>query len=375
MDPQAQFCPNSACSASGQLGLDNIRIHCRADQRYYCTRCQTRFAATAGTMFFGLHHAPALVVLVVTLLAHGCPIQAIVAAFGLDERTVAAWLKGAGEHCQRVHDHVVLGTPQDLGQVQADELRVRLQRGVGWLASAIAVPTRLWLGGGVSPRRDSHLVMDLAQQVRACARCRPLLIVFDGFVAYIGAFQSVFRSPVPTGQPGRPPLVAWPDVALGQVIKHVVQRRVRRLERRVVQGSQTLVDGLLATTQAGGVLNTAYIERLNGMFRAAFAPLVRRTRAAARTTALLTAGMYLVGSVYNFCRPHDSLAIELALPHGRRWLRRTPAIAAGLTDHVWSVPELLNFKVPPLPYQPPKRRGRPTQAMAYARSLFAEPPR
>ena len=215
MDPHAQFCPNSACRASGKVGAGNIRIHCRADGRYYCTLCRTRFSQTAGTMFFGLHHAQSMVVLVVTLLAHGCPIQAIVAAFGVDERTVATWLTRAGEQCQRAHEHLVLDTPQDLGQVQADELRVRMQRGVGWLASAIAVPTRLWLGGGVSRRRDTDLVTSMAQQVRTCALCRPVLIVFDGFGAYVAAFQAVLRSPQPTGQRGRPPLVAWSDVALG----------------------------------------------------------------------------------------------------------------------------------------------------------------
>jgi transposase-like protein len=375
MDPHTQFCPNSACSASGQVGAGNIRIHCRADGRYYCNVCQTRFSQSAGTMFFGLHHAQSLVVVVVTLVAHGCPIQAIVVAFGLDERTVGAWLKRAGQQCQRVHEHLVLGTPQDLGQVQADELRVRLQRGIGWLASAMAVPTRLWLGGVVSPKRDSALVSALALQVRACALCRPLLIVFDGFVAYIAAFQHAFRSPLPTGQRGRPPLVAWPDLALGQVVKQAVQRRVTSVERRLVQGTPALLARLLTTTQDGGVLNTAYIERLNAMFRAAFAPLVRRTRAAARTTALLTAGMYLVGCVYNFCHAHESLAVELVLPHGRRWLRRSPAIAAGLTDHCWSVHELLSYKLPPPPHAPAKPRGRPTKARAEARSMFAEPPR
>lgn len=375
MDPHAQFCPNLACSARGKVGADNIRIHCRADQRYYCRLCKTRFTETAHTMFFGLHHPQSLVGLVVTLLGHGCPIQAIVVAFGLDERTVSSWLHRAGEQCQRVHEHLVLGSPQDLGQVQADELRVRRQRGISWLASAIAVPTRLWLGGAVSQRRDTDLVTALAQQVRACALCRPLLVVFDGFVAYRAAFQASFRSPLPTGQRGRPPWVAWPDVALGQVVKHYVQRRVTGVERRVVQGTPDLVERLLVTSQGGGVLNTAYIERLNAMFRASFAPLVRRTRAVARTTALLTAGMSLVGSVYNFCRYHESLAVELALPSGRRWLRRTPAIAAGLTDHCWSIEELLSFKIAPPPYPTPKRRGRPTKAQAQARSLFAQPPR
>lgn len=72
-----------------------------------------------------------MVVQVVTLLAaYGCPIQAIVAAFGLVARTVARWQQQAVHYCQSVHKHLVLGTPQDLSQVQAHELRVRLQGGV-----------------------------------------------------------------------------------------------------------------------------------------------------------------------------------------------------------------------------------------------------
>ncbi|MFN8484288.1 MAG: hypothetical protein U0768_14720 [Anaerolineae bacterium] len=173
--------------------------------------------------------------------------------------------------------------------------------------------------------------------------------------------------PQSTGQRGRPKLIAWPDLALGQVVKHI--------ERRIVQGTQVLVTRLLHISQAGGVLNTAYIERLNGMFRASFAPLVRRSRATPRLTETLMAGMYLVGCVYNFCRCHESLAVELVLPRGRHWLKRTPAIAAGVTDHVWSVHELLCFKIAPPPYPTPKPRGRPTKAEAHARSLFAEPPR
>ena len=69
---------------------------------------------------------------VITLLAYGCPLQAIVAAFGIDERTVASWQQRAGEHCQQVHQHLVQH-PRDLGQVQADEIRVKYQGGIGWL--------------------------------------------------------------------------------------------------------------------------------------------------------------------------------------------------------------------------------------------------
>ena len=117
---------------------------------------------------------------------------------------------------------------------------------------------------------------------------------------------------------------------------------------------------LLKVSQGDGQINTAYIERLHGTFRQCFAALTRRGRRLARLPQTLTHGMYLVGTVCNFCVYHDSLALALHIsPHRRRWLRRTPAIAAGLTDHCWSVFELLSFKIAPPPFVPPKRLGRP----------------
>ncbi len=90
MDPQTQFCPNLDCPARGQRGQENIRVHSHTDRRYRCTVCGHTFAATTGTPFFRLKTAPDLVTVVLTLLCHGCPLQAMVAAFELDERTVAA---------------------------------------------------------------------------------------------------------------------------------------------------------------------------------------------------------------------------------------------------------------------------------------------
>jgi len=98
MDPRNQFCHNAECPARGQTGQGNITIHSRREQRYKCARCGKTFAATTGTALYRLHKPTDLFVLVVTLLCHGCPPQAIVAAFGLDERTVAAWLATAGGH-------------------------------------------------------------------------------------------------------------------------------------------------------------------------------------------------------------------------------------------------------------------------------------
>ena len=107
MDPARTFCPNLACAARGQTGQGNIGIHSRKEQRFICTECRKTFTATKGTAFYRLRTSAETVSLVVTLMAHGCPRQAIVVAFGYDERTVAAWGTRAGGQGQAVQEHLV----------------------------------------------------------------------------------------------------------------------------------------------------------------------------------------------------------------------------------------------------------------------------
>lgn len=355
MDPQEAFCLNLDCPARGQKGKGNIRVHSQQEQRYRCTVCGRTFSARKGTVFYRCHVAVETIILVLTLLAYGCPMVAIEAAFGLQRRTVKGWLEAAGLHCEQVHHHQVV-QPRDLGQAQADEIRVKAQGRILWLASAIMVSSRLWLGGVISPSRDMELIGQLAGLVRACATPAPLLIAVDGLAAYVQAFTRALRSPERSGQIGRPRLVAWPSVVMGQVVKQYQKRRVVGVVHRLVRGSQEELARLIAATQGSGVLNTAYIERLNGSFRALLAPLARRTHSLLRRQELLHASMYLVGTVYNFCSYHASLKAD-----GRVGL--TPAMAAGITDHRWSVAELLWYRISPSPWRPPKKRGRRSRAL------------
>jgi hypothetical protein len=317
------------------------------------------FAATIETPFYRLHKPAELAVLVLTLLSHGCPTQAIVAAFGLDERTVARWLAGAGQHCQRVHDHLVEQGQVDLQHVQADELWVKQVGGKVWMALALAVPSRLWLGGVISRHRDLPLITRLVQRVLACAVTRGILVCVDGLASYVTACPRVFRQPIRTGRRGRPRLVLPARFQLAQVVKHSAKHHVVGVTRRVVHGTLAGIEAVLTATATGTVINTAYIERLNATFRAHLAPLTRRGRAIAHTEAILTAGRWLVGTAYNFCWPHDSLR-QVAPDHApQKWLLRTPAMAAGLSDHPWTPVELLRFQIPLPRWVPPKRRGRP----------------
>jgi transposase-like protein len=349
-----------ACHARGHVGKGNIGVHSQKDQRYICRECGKTFAATKGTVFYRRRLAHEIIVIIITLLAHGCPRQAIVAAFEVDERTVQNLEREAGAHCQQVHEQLV-ERPRDLGHVQADEIRVKIQGAILWMAMAIQVSTRLWLGGVLDTSRNTALLTALMEKVRRSALCRPLLFCVDGCQTYLGAIRRVFREPIPTGH--RPRLRPWDGIYIAQVVKQYARKRVVGVKRRIVQGTQAQIDWLLSLTQGGGVINTAFIERLNATFRSRLSALSRRGRALARQKTSLRAAMYLVGTVYNFCTYHKSLRVPIYLPKNRvRWIQRTPAIAAGITDHRWTVNELLSFRVPPPPWQPPKRRGRPSNA-------------
>src|SRR2546422_7867526 len=194
MDASQVFCPNENCKARGQVGQGTIVSHGKARPRYRCKTCGKTFSAQAGTMFEGLRKPTTLIVMVVTLLAYGCPVQAIVQAFGLDERTVASWRDRAGKHCQEVHQAVVQQGQLDLVHVQADEIRVKGHKMIAWMALAMMVSTRLWLGGVVQVRRDRKLAERLLSQVRAC--CLPLcalLVCTDGWSAYPNSIRRAFR--------------------------------------------------------------------------------------------------------------------------------------------------------------------------------------
>lgn len=354
MDPTTVCCPNLACPARGQTGQGNIGIHSRKHQRFICTQCRKTFTETKGTVFYRLRPSADTVTLVVTLLAHGCPLQAIVVAFGYDERTVAAWLARAGRQGQAVQEYLV-EQPRDLGQVQADEIRVKKQGGIVWMALAMMIRTRLWLAGEVSLHRNLSLIRRLIERVRRCAAHRPLLFCTDGLCSYIRAIRTTFRDPLRMGKHGRPRLRPWRNLCIAQVVKRYMQHRVVEVERRIMEGTPTRVETLRRRAQGAGVINTAYIERLNATFRERLAPLARRCRALARHTLTLQHGMYLIGTGYNFCTPHASLHC-----HGRA---TTPAMAARITDHCWTMHELLSFHVPPPRWRPPKKRGRPSREL------------
>lgn len=324
--------------------MGQIGIHSPKEGRYRCKVCGGTFSQTSGTAFYRLKKPQAEFVKVVTLLAYGCPVQAIVAAFEVDERTVWAWLRRSGEHAQRVHEQLVLAGELHLEQIQADELKVKTYIGTLWMGLVMMVSTRLWLGGAVEASRSKNLLRRVLDYARQSGVPGEVLVSVDGLNLYLEVIPQVFARHwdwlTATWQ-------GWREVGIVQTMK---QQRGQRgqVNHAIACGTSALVRRLIVRSQKRGGINTAYIERLNATFRLRLYCLVRSGRALVRRPHTLQAWMWLAGSVYNFCAYHESLRLELPVsPRRRFWIQRTPAMAAQLTDHPWSVADLLGFKHPP----------------------------
>ena len=232
-----------------------------------------------------------------------------------------------------MHQELVEQGQLDLMHVQADEIRVKGCKMIAWMGLAMMVSTRLWIAGVVQHTRDRSLADHLLEQGGRCAVClRPLLVLTDGWNAYPNTIRRVFREKVKlTSGVGRACLQVWPQLHIGTVIKRTKKRRVVEVTRRMAHGVLSQAEQLLQRSRGGTVLNTAFIERLNGTFRERLASLTRKSRHAARRLRALETGMSLIGCTYNFCCAHHELSKAQ-----QRGSACTPAMAAGLTDHIWS---------------------------------------
>jgi transposase-like protein len=321
-------------------------------------------------MMQGLRTPTELVVIVVTLLAYGCPVQAIVKAYGLDERTVADWQKRAGKHCQHVHQSIVEQGKVTASHLQADEIRAKGRKLVIWMGMAIDATSRLWMAGVVSVDRDHHLADRLLQQVRRCCHfVQGLLICTDGWNAYPKSIMRAFREKVKrTAGRGRCCLEVWPDLCIATIIKHTKKKRVVEVTRCMTRGTIEKAQELLQKTVGCKQFNTSLIERFNATMRERLASLTRKCRHAVHRLQTLEAGMYLIGCTYNFCWPHQELSNRKHFGY-----QCTPAMAAELTDHIWSVYELLSYKIAPAPWSEPKQTKRRRKGAACDPALPKRP--
>src|SRR5881397_1270509 len=246
------------------------------------------------------------------------------------------------------------------GEVSEAAALERLDRSPQWVWAAMAPESKLLLALDVGDRTlaMAQRVVHQVEQVLAPG-CTPLFLT-DGFREYMTALLTHYgywvQPPRRQGQ-GPMPKPRWmplPQLLYAQVVKTVRRRRLVDVKHRVMFGTLEAVNNVLAPL--GWQINTAFVERLNLSLRQHVAAIGRRVSTLCNGEDGLRQQLALYHMYYNFCLPHASLRVPLPqlLPtngtgSAKQWRPCTPAMAAELTDHVWTLREVLLFRVPPWP--------------------------
>ena len=293
----------------------------------------------------------------------------------VDPNTVLAWLVEVAEHAAAfsqyfLHDVRVTQVQLDelfallsavkTGEVSEAVAIARLSRSPHWVWAAIDPVTKLLLTIDVGDRTLAMAQRVVHQVAQVLAPGWLPLFLTDGFKAYTTALLTHYGQwvqPARQRAQGPAPKPRWmplPQLLYAQVVKTVRRRRLAQVHHRVVFGTLEAVNAVLAPL--GCQINTAFIERLNLSMRQHVAAVGRRVTTLCKGEDGLRQQLVLYHAYYNFCLPHVSIRQPLSHPeptHGtgsaRQWRPCTPAMAAGLTDHVWTLREVLLFRVPPWP--------------------------
>ena len=376
-----QPCPNAACFHYRLMNRGNVSaISTSLPQSgkrrlFLCSKCKRPFSETRGTVFFDLKTPEEKVMMALKMLLVKVTLSGIGFVLGVTEATVLEWLRRAAQKAAEINVHLLRALP--VTQVQLDEMWNFIRRkhaqqaepdgessalsedGRQWVWISFAPAFRLILAAFVGPRTfDSAL--QLIQMTAAVVLGVPCFFS-DGFSCYLAALVEVshtLKTLPRTGKPGRPKhSVKEPHPALvyGQVIKKKHKGRLQELVSRVRCGSQRL-------EALGLSISTRLLERLPLPLRHALAPLVRKSGSFCKDRTQMRRRVILFQAFYNFARPHMSLRVPLPEQEPPasglirpKWRHRTPGRAAGLTDHVWTLRELLTAKFEPLHNQSSSR--------------------
>jgi len=374
VDWETLYCPNRDCPGYGQPFrqgwlVRNGTTHGQPQAR--CRLCGRSITVTEGTAYFGLESDPALFELAVRALAEGNSLRSTGRIVQIDKDTACAWLDRAARHCRLVMLHLWHRLP--VSECQLDELwsfvhtkernlataqQVCASYGDAWVWVAFAPVWRLVLAF-VAGKRTQASANLLLERVAAVTDERVPFFTSDQLPEYRLALlhaYGVWHQPVRRGSRGRFPhrrRMPHPDLTYAQVVKQRDGGRVVAVGRQIVFGAAEMVTARLAASPVSTTINTSFVERENLSLRQHSRRLTRETNGFSKELPWLEKQLWLALAYYHLVLPHESLAVELVEPEptrgsgsARRWCPVTPAMAAGLTDHVWTTAELLSYRVP-----------------------------
>jgi IS1 family transposase len=374
------FCPTQGCRGHNVLGPHpdhwivgagtyNVKGNGKR-QMYRCNWCGQRFSETHGTVFYGLKTHQETVYRALHCLCENMSIRGTARVFNVKPDTILLWLRRAGEHSQKVSEYLMKNLHVE--QVQLDELwtfvfkkektlssweKLHTEYGDTWVWTALEPTHKLVLALVVGEHEEEQAV-NLLEKLKSLLvnGCLPLL-VSDQLPHYVKAVLKVFGRWV-EGERGRfpnPRLEPTEDLQYATVNKEYQKGTVISVTIEVVFGS---VREMLSHLKALGMkkINTSFVERMNLTLRHLVSRLRRKGLTFSKKRQYLKWHLNLAVAYYHFVRPHRGLRLRLPEPiptkgngSPKKWDKRTPAMSAELTDHIWSIQELLTFRVPQLP--------------------------
>jgi len=335
-------CPNPHCAQFNRPGEGNI-VHRswtgthKDIERLRCMACDREFSEREGTLMACSKLSEDTVIRLVKCQRWGVCDEGTADICAVDLKTVHRFQRVAAQRAETHHRQSVQNVA--VQGVQLDEAHSKLRpKQVEWVHTALAMGSWFLLWVDFGPRTQETAATLIAQVV---ARTQQLpLVLTDGWRAYTAALLQVVgvvyrrRRRGKVGRKPKPRLVAPPALFYAQVVKvRNTAGQVVEVSRRVVFGGPRRFGKQLRLRQLGTTIQTAFMERWYGTLRGLVAPLRRRTRCLSWSRGRHRGKVWLVVSLYNFVMPHKSLR------QGRT--PRTPAMAIGLTDHVWSYREYI----------------------------------
>ncbi len=376
MELSTCYCPNTRCSHYGIRGFDGYLVRRGFDRgvpRLKCNMCQSTFSVRQGTAYFGIRTDERIYTIALRALAEGNSIRGTGRIVGVDKDTVCDWLDKAGRHCRAVTAFLVHNL--HITECQLDELwsfvykkekqlssaeKVLALYGDAWVWIAFAPEWRLVLAWVVG-KREQEQANRLIDRLKAVSCGYIPFFTSDQLPHYpkallhgYGIPEIIIQIPGKRGRKPKPKLLPPAPLLYAQVVKRRERGRVVDVTTKVVFGSEEAIHQRLRSSDVSQTVNTSFVERNNLTCRQCNGRLSRKVLSFSKDLSWLEKHLWLSFAYYHFVLPHASLARPLPKPQPTRgtgspkkWQPVTPAMAAGMTDHVWSMKELLSYRVPP----------------------------
>ncbi len=375
MDVRTVHCRNKHCKRCGQMGNES-RLHrhgsYRGEARFRCEMCGDTIGARVGTAYANIRTDLKVYELGAKLLAEGMSIRATARVLDIDKDTICDWVSQLGEHCAKVAAYHFRNL--HITECQLDELWTFVRKkeaqltpieqmlslyGDAWIWVAFAPVSKLvpaWVAGKRTLSEGRKLVKCLKNRLDGHIP----FFTSDDLPHYADALLAVYGQtiePPRTGKQGRPRRaykVPPDDLLYAVVCKRREGSRVVEVTTQVIYGSPERIAQVLHHSPTSNTISTYGVERNNLTIRQHARRMGRKVNAFSKEHDYLEHQLALSFGYYHFVIPHRGLRQRLSAPiptngngSPKVWQQRTPAMAAGLTDHIWSMDELLSFRVPP----------------------------